>query len=424
MMKNIFVLLLAFSVSAGLFAQTPDADFEIQENESGSVTITKYVGWDGGSITIPAQINGKPVTRIGSGAFEGSSVTTVVIPDGVAYIGGRAFYGNQLTSITLGKDVTYIGDDAFDGAKLTSVTLAANITAGLSGAFGSTIFYNYLANDRKAGTYTPGMKAEKKTSGDFEYIETRYGLVITRYNQRATTALRIPDQINGAAVKAIYGYDAGYYDGVFEDKGISRLLIPDGITYIGGSAFSANQITSVVIPDSVTYIGVGAFASNRLTSLTIGNGVTFIRDNAFGNNQITSVVIPDGVTYIGAGAFYQNQLTSLTIGNGVTYIGDRAFYQNQLADLTIGNSVTYIGEFAFSENQLTSVAIPDSVTYIGDYAFFLNFQLTSVTMPDGVTLGLGVYAVFGNDFEDFYRDNGKKAGKYTYSSRRWSFAEQ
>ncbi|MBR2602983.1 MAG: leucine-rich repeat domain-containing protein, partial [Clostridia bacterium] len=79
-------------------------------------------------------------------------------------------------------------------------------------------------------------------------------------------------------------------------------VIPQGITAIGGSAFSwCTSLTSVTIPDSVTAIGDGAFEScSSLTSITIPDSVTSIGDRAFDScSSLTSVTIPDSVTSIG-----------------------------------------------------------------------------------------------------------------------------
>ncbi|MDU3750888.1 MAG: leucine-rich repeat domain-containing protein, partial [Peptoniphilus rhinitidis] len=176
----------------------------------------------------------------------------------------------------------------------------------------------------------------------------------------------------------------------FSDKGKEKLkvnknlIIPDGVTTIGDSAFYNNQLTSVTIPDSVTTIGDSAFSMNQLASVTIPNSVTAIGNGAFSGNQLASVTIPDSVTTIGSGAFSGNQLTSVTIPDSVITIGSYAFSGNQLASVTIPDSVTKIGDSAFYNNQLTSVTIPDSVTTIGDSAFSMN-QLASVTIPDSVT---------------------------------------
>src|ERR1017187_5903079 len=62
---------------------------------AGSITITKYLG-PSGAVSIPAAINGLPVTGIGDGAFEvnlSPYLTSVTIPGSVATIGSDAFDG-------------------------------------------------------------------------------------------------------------------------------------------------------------------------------------------------------------------------------------------------------------------------------------------------------------------------------------------
>ncbi len=111
---------------------------------------------------------------------------------------------------------------------------------------------------------------------------------------------------------------------------VKQVIIGDGVTTIGGSAFSyCSSLTSLTIPNSVTDIGSSAFSGcSSLTSVTIGNSVTTI----------------------GSGAFFScSSLTSVTIGNSVTEIGYYAFSGcSSLTSVTITNSVTTIGYYAFS----------------------------------------------------------------------------
>ena len=82
---------------------------------------------------------------------------------------------------------------------------------------------------------------------------------------------------------------------------IKQVIIDDGVTTIGYSAFSGcSSLTSVTIPISVTEIGVGAFSyCSSLTSVTIPSSVTTIWHSAFYGckniKQITSeAVTPPG----------------------------------------------------------------------------------------------------------------------------------
>ena len=87
---------------------------------------------------------------------------------------------------------------------------------------------------------------------------------------------------------------------------IKRIIIGDGVTTIGWSAFEhCSSLTSVNIPNSVTTIRGCAFCGCRsLTSVTIPNSVMTIERSAFGGcRSLTSVTIPNSVTTIGKNAF-------------------------------------------------------------------------------------------------------------------------
>jgi hypothetical protein len=241
-----------------------------------TVTITRYTG-NGGNVTIPAEINGKPVTTIGDWAFGHNQLTSVTIPSSVTSIGSSAFSGNQLTSVTIPNSVTSIGDYAFYENQLTSVTIGNSVTS-----IGDGVFYG-----------------------------------------SQLTSVTIPDSVTSI------GHSA------FSYNQLTSVTIGNSVTSIGHSAFVGNQLTSVTIGNSVTTIGERAFYENQLTSVTIPNSVISIGDSAFWHNQLTSVTIPNSVTSIGNYAFAANQLTSVTIGNSVTSIGHSAFIFNQLTSVTI-----------------------------------------------------------------------------------------
>jgi hypothetical protein len=374
-------------------------------------TITGFT--DGKSVVvIPARIMGVPVEAIGDGVFQGKDLTSVTLFPGLISIGSNAFKDNKLSSITIPEGVMYIGDGAFEGNLLVSVSIPTGTFVDYS-AFSSTsndpitfvlgtdihfqtnihsylAYYEYLCNDRKAGTYNEVTYASPK-EGDFEFIQTRYGTIITGHIGGKVDRLEIPRQLGEMAVKGIIREAFSYND-------ISSVQLPDGLIFIGGiSAFSNNKLTSVTIPDSVIYIGDYAFSGNQLTSVDIGKNVSSINKGAFFNNPLTNITIPDSVTYIGDGAFEGNQLTSVTIPNGVTSIGINVFLNN----------------------QLTVVVIPDSVVSIDSGAFGGN-KLTSVTIGGDVKLSGGDTPSFDRRFDNTYNDNRKRAGSYIYNDYYWS----
>ena len=141
---------------------------------------------------------------------------------------------------------------------------------------------------------------------------------------------------------------------------------------------------TVVIPNGVTTIGASAFAGNNtMTSVVIPGGVTTIQGSAFYDcTALKKIVIPDSVTSIGMMAFQGcTALEEVVIGNGITYIPTQAFMDcTSLKKVDISNSVVYIGTFAFGDcTSLTTIKIPDSVVYMSG-AFFECSNLEQVTL--------------------------------------------
>ena len=122
--------LLCFGASAQELA-----DFEWEEwNFYNGIAITHYAG-TAKDVTIPAEINGMPVTAIGEDAFYGKQLTGVTLPDSITYIGMQAFSRNMLTCIAIPPGVTSIETDAFMGNNLESVIIGDSITQISTRAF-------------------------------------------------------------------------------------------------------------------------------------------------------------------------------------------------------------------------------------------------------------------------------------------------
>ena len=119
-------LLAALLVAAG----RAHAQFAyITNSQTLSITVTGHTGADA-NVTIPANIDGFPVTAIGDSAFKYSSVAAIALPNSVTRIGDSAFdFFFNLRSVTLGNSVSTIGDQAFFYCySLTSMTIPNSVT--------------------------------------------------------------------------------------------------------------------------------------------------------------------------------------------------------------------------------------------------------------------------------------------------------
>ena len=387
-------------------------------SKDGKTLIQYAIGKKGTSFTIP-----NSVEFIGEGAFEYcDSLTSVVIPNSVTSVGEGAFYhSDSLTSVVIPNSVTSIGDMAFDGCNsLISIVIPNSVTSigrwAFDGCKNLTIFVHSLDQLKKwADGWNPDNRpvqvieqAKKpEVNPDFEIVDS----CLKKYKGKKAEVI-IPDGVTSIGDSAFY-YCSSLTSVVIPNSvefigdnafsfcsSLTSVVIPNSVTSIGESAFYyCPSLTSVVIPNSVTSIGKCAFSGcSSLKSATIPNSVTSIGDSVFAHClNLKSVNIPDNITYIGDHAFYRcYNLESVTIPDSVEFIGNCAFADcSDLKSVTIPNSVTEFGNLAFSGcSSLTSVTISDSVTAIGISAFEGCSRLASVTIPNSVT-SIGARAFFG-----------------------------
>ena len=358
-------------------------------------TITSY--------TIP-----NSVTTIGEYAFDDcSSLKSITIPDSVTEIGNGAFAGcSNLTSITIPDSVNEIGGEAFNGcSSLTSITIADSVKEIKGGAFdGCDALKDVNINITDLAKYCTNNAIHKIPGNKHFYIDNK-----------EITELVIPDGVTSIAEKAF-----------FNCKSLKSITIPDSVTSIGWNAFANSAIKSFtisVVTADTSYLSkdlethkitgyIGKYASadglciikegvliNYLdkgqAEYAIPENVAIIGRNVFKDcRNLINVTLHSGVTAIENHAFYGcSRLTNITIPDSVTAIGEYAFYDcSSLTSITIPDSVTTIENGAFSGcSSLTSITIPNSVTTIGEYAFDDCSSLTSITIPNGVTT-IGEYA--------------------------------
>ncbi|MDR1552937.1 MAG: leucine-rich repeat domain-containing protein, partial [Prevotellaceae bacterium] len=151
MKKTIFLWIAMLLGTASIFAQSGTTGSLGWTLDNGTLTISvtgamkDYNGysrapWYSYRSSITTIVIGNGVTSIGDGAFSGcSSLTAVTIPNSVTSIGSYAFaICSSLTAVTIPNNVTSIGDGAFYGcSSLTAVTIPNSVTS-----IGESIFGN------------------------------------------------------------------------------------------------------------------------------------------------------------------------------------------------------------------------------------------------------------------------------------------
>ena len=110
---------------------------------------------------------------------------------------------------------------------------------------------------------------------------------------------------------------------------IQKIVIEDGVTNIGSSAFWDCGALSAEIAPSVTAIGNSAFRGSKIISVTIPSGVKTIGDDAFRTCQnLSSVTVCEGVETIGQNVFRAcSSLTSIELPASIGEIGSATFME-------------------------------------------------------------------------------------------------
>ena len=188
-----------------------------------------------------------------------------------------------------------------------------------------------------------------------------------------------------------------------ENKGVKKVIIPEGVTTISHYAFAGmTGLEEVVFPSTLTTIGVGAFYNCRnLTKITTdGLDVTyegnflnakFINEKAFANTgleemlflsavaignytfencKFESLVLPETAQSLGVGAFRNNKdLREVRFDAPKMKLGDRVFeYCTSLRNISVNAAVIPNRAF-YGCSRLETVTLGKDVTVIGEYAF-------------------------------------------------------
>ncbi len=390
------------------------------------------VPWKDSKSSITSVVIEEGVTKIASRSFiDCGNLASVSVSSTVAIVNNYAFANcSSLNSISLPANLTTVGQYAFQGCtKLTTVffegtSLTMYGTSAFASCNSSLVIYVPIGSSSAYKTGWSGYQdkiVEGGSCGD--------GLIWT-YSDGVLT-------VSGTG--AMTDYTTGTAPWYASASSITSISIGDNVTSIGDYALegcSNASLSSITIPSNVTSVGASAFngCSNLTTVFFEGTSLTKYGTSAFAScNASLKIYVPvgsssayktgwsdyegkiveggscgDGLTWIlsdgvltisGTGAMgtpspsWGSSFTSVVINEGVTSISNNAFYNcTSLGSVSIPASVQTIGAYAFQLCSSLATIDLGSVQTIGAYAF-QGTALTSVTIPASVTsIGEGVFA--------------------------------
>jgi len=325
------------------------------------------------AITLPAN------TRVlGGNLFEGTAITSLVLPDKVASLKKETFNGlsAQLTSVTIGNGIKQLPQGVFSGFTLLKT---AKLGTGLT-----KVPQNAFYDCTSLTNVTIGANVTELDAYSFAYCS-------------ALKNLTIPEKVTVIHPDAFYETSIGQFtlnmesipDYAFNNRSdVSKFVLGEKVKSIGVQAFNNTNISEISLPAALATIKDRAFYGTKIKTVSIPASVTTIGENAFGGcNELTTVTIGAGSTRIGENAFAQNPaLTTVTMQEGETatkVIAPRAFYFcNNLQNVTLAKTDS-IGQYAFANcEKLAKIQIPTRV--ISENAFQNCTALTEVSFTEGL----------------------------------------
>lgn len=426
-------------------AVTAISDFAFAGSKLASITIpasVTYIG-DGAfsAINTLTELTFAPATEgtgadlvIGTanatsstGAFYGTKLVTVVLPDRVTYIGAYAF--NKITTLTTftigdGSKLTEIGNYAFQNAGFNAINLGDSLTKIGNYAFQSSKLtsVNVPASVTSIGQYAFAITT--LASVTFDAGEADLAIANYAFSGAAFTSIELPARTKEVGGLNQYGvrdvstvFNANKVTDINVAAGGELFASKDGILYEvdGDGAFyklvfcPPAKTGSVIIPNTVTVVESNAFNNTKLSAvefeefakddprygvgtLKLGTCVHSSRGSSypvFGNSTtLRELKFPSHLAEVGQYAIYNLRTTNIedpTLSDGIMTFNPDA-------------QPIIIGRNGISNNSgYAEIHLPAIKELAGTHACYNNTYATVITIAPGSTFTVITSSAFANN---------------------------
>ncbi|QTE75569.1 leucine-rich repeat domain-containing protein [Clostridiales bacterium FE2010] len=332
MKKCLSMILAVLLLCGGIFAVSLAEGEDLYEYtvNGKNVVITGVKDKEIKKAEVPAEIDGKKVTAIGSQAFYGcNDLKTVVLPEGLQKIEYCAFENcTELESINIPDSVTEIGAEAFAACfVLENVEISP-----YHKVFGVNSDILFRKKDMTLIKYL-GQVEEDATiiANEYDVFWGMKTIANDAFNACKLTAINLPTTVQNIESCA---FVSCHY--------MKEMVIPEGVKTIGSQVFMHDYaLESITIPSTVTKIGDGIFnGCDKLKEINISpkNRNYETKDLLLIEKKTQKIIgascviegkltIPDGIKAIGSVAFQScGKITELTIPDSVKTIEWGAFW--------------------------------------------------------------------------------------------------
>ncbi len=235
------------------------------------------------------------VTVIGDYAFNGcGNLKSVILPTGLITISSYSFHRcAELISLVIPETVKTIGRGAFSGSGIRSVIIPNSVTVVGSDVFS---YCGHLQSATLPDSFTTIPDEFFFTCENLSHVDLPVSLTTIGYHAfgwcSSLRTIKFGNRLRNIKESAFYG------------SGLKEIELPEGLETIGNEAFKYTKLEQVNLPSSLVSIGdncfpqlwstgfntldklesIGTNAFQGLARFNIGSSVNDIKDRAFGDN--------------------------------------------------------------------------------------------------------------------------------------------
>lgn len=162
-------------------------------------------------------------------------------------------------------------------------------------------------------------------------------------------------------------------DGIFNETGLTKVEIPEGVEEIGSYAFAKSKLRNVKLPESLRVLYTGAFENTYLDKIELPKNVFSLWPGSLAIKTLQEITLPDSIRHVkdpfrGENVYAENLKKAKLDGNWYK-IPSRLFLGTNLEEINIPNTVYHIEKSAFEGTKIKSLVIPESVGVLEENAF-------------------------------------------------------
>ena len=386
-MRRLFLLLCALMLCLPLI--TGVADESMEEKVSGdyryyvtkdNTAVITYCSSDAAEVVIPAELDGHPVDRIASNAFESrNDMRILTVPEGVRVLDSCAFQScDGLEEVSLPESLRELREGAFWGC---DALRRINIPDGLT-YVGEGIFAYARPEEIVLSENHPLLRKE----GDA--LVRKEDRCLIWYPPQNSGSYRVPEDILRIG------------RGAFCRCELEEIILPEGLQSLSQIAItSCNQISEIRIPKGIQEM-VGTINTCKGLKnievdpenewLTSVDGVVFSKDRTTlvcypAGRKEKNYNVPAGTRVIGSQAVSGAEgLKTVKLPDGVEVIEDNAFsICYDLEKINFPEGLKKIGHAAFQNSKLTEISLPSTLEELHGLPFIACMKLKKIKVAKG-----------------------------------------